>query len=124
MGSQLDLFLSSYSRETREIVLCLRGVILGVSPDLAEQIDSKSGVIAYVFGGMSETDRILTIVPHMKHVNLLFCRGAELPDPSNLLVGTGKEARHVRIKSEEQTQNLAFLMLLTEALKMGREESV
>jgi hypothetical protein len=55
----------------------------------------------------------------MKHVNLMFSQGAKLPDPSRLLAGTGKQARHVKITSEEQTQNPALRSLLGEALKLN-----
>lgn len=32
------------------------------------------------------------------HVNVGFFRGAEIPDPSGLLVGTGKFMRHVKLR--------------------------
>jgi hypothetical protein len=54
----------------------------------------------------------------MKHVNLMFSRGSQFPDPTGLLSGTGKHARHVRITSETETQNLALRQLLLDALKI------
>src|SRR5262245_27374293 len=32
-----------------------------------------------------------------KHVNVGFYRGADLPDPSGILLGTGKRMRHVKL---------------------------
>ena len=36
------------------------------------------------------------------HVNVGFFRGADLPDPNGLLVGTGKFMRHVKIKPGQE----------------------
>ncbi|MCW4018732.1 MAG: DUF1801 domain-containing protein [Candidatus Bathyarchaeota archaeon] len=122
MGSQLDAFLALYSRETRENVLCLRNLVLETFPPAVEQIDPKSGVIAYGYGKRDYTGGVFVITPFMKHVNLIFSKGAQLPDPLNLLAGTGKQARHIKIKSEAETQNPALRQLLKEALKLDYTE--
>ena len=38
-------------------------------------------------------------------MNLGFNHGAELPDPSDLLEGTGKLFRHVKLRSLEDVEN-------------------
>ncbi len=121
MTNELDIFLAQYSREAREISLCLRKLVLEVFPEALEQIDPKSGIIAY---GVNKTYKgvVCAIAPHMKHVNLMFSRGTTLPDPAKLLVGTGKQARHVKITSEAETENPALRQLLQEAIKLGYEE--
>jgi hypothetical protein len=116
MNDALNAFLAAYSREAREIALCLRILVLDVFPNALEQIDPKSGIIAYGFE-KTYKDPVCAIAPHMKHVNLIFSKGAQLPDPSKLLSGTGKQARHVKIRSEAETENPAFRMLLEEAIK-------
>jgi hypothetical protein len=118
MSKNLDGFLAHYSRESREMALCLRTLILDVFPRSVEIIDPKSGIIAY---GYDRTAKglVCAIQPHMKHVNLMFSQGAELPDPDKFLLGTGKQARHVKITSEEQTQNPALRSLLEEAIKLN-----
>lgn len=121
MNSPIDTFLASYSREAREITLCLRTLIFKVFPETVEQIDPKSGIIAYGFDKTCD-DFVFAIAPHMKNVNLLFSRGATLSDPVKMLVGTGKEARHVKIKSEAETENPALRLLLEEAIKLKYKE--
>ncbi len=118
MGDELDAFLAMYSREAREMALCIRTLVLEVFPNAVEQIDPKSSIIAYSYYRKSYKGLVFAIAPHMKHVNLMFSKGTQVPDPTNLLVGTGKQARHVKIKSEEQTQNPALRNLLQEALKL------
>ena len=119
MGNQLDAFLALFSRETRENVLCLRTLILEVFPQAVEEIDPKSRIVAYGFTQKSYKGWVCAIQPHMKHVNLIFSEGTQIPDPTGLLTGTGKQARHVKIRSEAETQNPALRQLLEEALKLG-----
>lgn len=118
MNDQLNAFLSAYSRESREMALCLRNLVLDVFPGAIEQIDPKSGIIAY---GYDRTYKglVCAIAPHLKHVNLMFAKGTQLPDPENLLDGTGKYARRVKIRSEAETLNPALRALLEEAIKLS-----
>ncbi|MBI5671023.1 MAG: DUF1801 domain-containing protein [Chloroflexi bacterium] len=51
-------------------------------------------------------------MPYQNHVNLGFARGVSLPDPAGLLEGTGKKARHVKLRTAEDVDNLAVRELL------------
>lgn len=46
------------------------------------------------------------------HVNVGFFRGAELPDPSHLLEGTGKYMRHVKLRPQAEIDNVALRELI------------
>jgi hypothetical protein len=122
MGDELDAFLALFSRETRENVICLRELILEVCPNVAEQVDLKAEIITYRSSKESSDGFDLAIAPHMKHLNLLFNHGALLFDPSGLLAGTGALSRHIKIRSEAETQNPALQMLLKEALKLKEKK--
>lgn len=110
-GEALHEFIASYHPEVQELVLALRALVLRVLPSAIEQVDPPSKIIAY------GTDRtyaglICAIAPFKAHVNLMFARGAELPDPDHLLEGTGKRARHVRVKARAEVENPALRTLL------------
>ena len=49
------------------------------------------------------------------HVNVGFFRGAELADPENLLEGTGKLMRHVKLKSDRDVDATALTTLIKTA---------
>ena len=49
------------------------------------------------------------------HVNVGFFRGAELSDPSNLLEGTGKFMRHVKLRPERDVDTNALMKLIETA---------
>ena len=97
----LSAFLASYSPQVQELALALRALILRVLPSAIEQVDPPSKIIAYgsdrTYAGL-----ICAIAPYQSRVNLMFARGAELPDPEHLLEGTGKRARHVKITARAE----------------------
>ena len=49
------------------------------------------------------------------HVDVLFFRGATLPDPSGLLEGAGKLGRHVKLRPGEPVNSKALEALIREA---------
>jgi len=49
------------------------------------------------------------------HVNVGFFRGAELDDPAQLLVGTGKYMRHVKLRPEADVDPVALTKLIDDA---------
>ena len=66
-------------------------------------VDVPSKIIAY--GASAKyANLVCAIVPYQKYVNLMFSRGASMPDPDGILKGTGKKARHIRV--EEITYEL------------------
>ena len=49
------------------------------------------------------------------HVNVGFFRGAELADPAQLLEGTGKSMRHVKLRPESDLDATALIELIDAA---------
>ena len=49
------------------------------------------------------------------HVNLGFFHGAELPDESNLLEGTGKRMRHVKLRTGHEIDERQLMQLVADA---------
>lgn len=57
------------------------------------------------------SDALLYLADYSKHVNLGFNKGASLADPDGLLEGTGKNLRHVKLRSKDDlTPALARLL--------------
>jgi hypothetical protein len=57
-----------------------------------------------------------------EHVTFAFMRGAALPDPGKLLEGTGKSARHVKLRSVAEVKKPGVKKLIAEAVKLNRTE--
>ncbi len=114
---ELEDFLELFTPGIRELILQARALILDCFPDALEMVDRPSGIVAYGFS-RKYTDLVCAIAPFQRHVNLMFSRGAELPDPGGLLTGTGKRARHVRIEQSEDICCPELRSLILAALEM------
>ena len=93
-------FLSPYSPAVVDLALALRSLMLEEAPSAIEAIyDAYSAVaIGYSFTGRLK-DSYCHIAVYTAHVNLGFNRGADLPDPQGALQGSGKQVRHIKIRS-------------------------
>jgi hypothetical protein len=57
-----------------------------------------------------------------KHVTFGFLRGTSLPDPAKLLEGTGKNLRHVKLRTVEDLRKPALKKLIQSAAKLNQKE--
>ena len=115
VDQQIDTFLSQYDEQVFVNALKLRKILFANLPDIVEQIDIPARMIAYCYG-QKYSELICVIIPSKKGLKLGFNRGTELPDPDNLLEGTGKISRYVVIKSDEQIKSKALKKLIENAL--------
>ena len=114
-NNKIDEFLSGYTKEVLVNGLKLREVLLKHLPGIIEQVDTPAKMIAYCYG-QKYADMICTIIPSKKGIKLGFYKGVDLPDPNNLLQGTGKISRHVEIRSGELIRSSALKKLIESAL--------
>jgi hypothetical protein len=56
------------------------------------------------------------------HVTFGFLRGTSLPDPAKLLEGTGKNLRHVKLRSLEDLRRPALKKLIEAAERLNEKE--
>ncbi|MFN2439950.1 MAG: DUF1801 domain-containing protein [Chitinophagaceae bacterium] len=112
---KINVFLLQYSEKVIGYTLKLRQVLFANLPGIIEQIDISAKMIAYCYG-QKYTEMICTVIPSKKGLKLGFYKGTELPDPDNLLNGTGKISRYVEIESEKQIKSSALKNLIASAL--------
>lgn len=62
------------------------------------------------------------IMGFSNHINLGFPRGAELVSRFNILDGTGKGMRHVKIQSKEDLQNPVIAELVMAAVELNSSD--
>lgn len=111
-----------YPLEIQKLVMATRKFVMGVIPKALEMVDTKSKVIGFGFG-TGYKDMICSIMPAKGWVTLGIGWGAELPDPHQLMEGSGKVHRHVKLKSEADLKTPGLEALLEAGLTrwMGRE---
>jgi hypothetical protein len=117
MDDDLNRFLADYPEEVKTLSLKVRGLVLEVFPAAIEQVDPPSRIIGY---GVDRTYRgmVCAIAPQRGYVNLMFAKGTELTDTEQLLEGTGKRARHVKIRQLEDVERKGLRALLEEAVEL------
>lgn len=97
----------------RPILETLRRLILSATSHIAEEVkwsrpcySTSRGLFCYLHRTKS-------------HVTIGFQQGASLKDPKNLLDGTGKEMRHVKIVASNGLDQPAVLKLIQQASKLA-----
>lgn len=109
--------------EVQALARSVRALIVNVYPDVVEVPWPKQQITGYGVGPKKMTEHFCYIGVHGQHVNLGFNYGADLPDPEELLEGTGKKFRHVKITAAEQVESAALRALLQAAVE-EREEAL
>jgi len=94
-----ELAIQSFSQEIKEIARGIRALIHKILPKVVEVVWIKQKNIGFGTGPHKKTEHFCWIMPATNHVTLGFNYGAELPDPNNLLEGTGKLFRHFKVRS-------------------------
>lgn len=112
-----DELMEMASAEVQEIALALRALVLEVDPETTEVVRLGDKAATYGLGPKKMIEGYCYIMPLKERVNFGFFRGAILDDKHNLLEGTGKSLRHVKVKDLAQTKSLALRKLLQASLE-------
>ena len=101
----------------RPIASILREIILETGPDACEVVRLGDRAATYGVGPKKMSEGYVYILPYKSWVNLGFYRGAALDDPHGLLEGTGKNLRHIKMRSVEDTGRPGVEALIRQALE-------
>lgn len=115
-------FLSNFDDTIFANVMQLRQFILSTLPAVTEQLDIPARMIAYCYG-QKYAELVCTIIPSKNGLKLGFNRGVDLPDPGNLLEGSGKISRYVVIKRKADITSPALKQLLKNAYTAYQERT-
>jgi hypothetical protein len=96
MDRRIEQFLAKLPQEKRLITLFYREQILSLHPEISESI--KWGNLTFIFQGNLAFIYTYATTAYM---NLGFFRGTELNDEQELLEGTGKGMRHIKLYSAD-----------------------
>lgn len=99
----------------------LRAAIISIDPGATEQPRPGDRALSYGVGPKKMIEGYAYIMPQKGYVNLGFYHGVSLPDPHDLLEGTGKALRHVKIHRLEQVDETAVTDLIAAAVAERRE---
>lgn len=118
---KLHELLSDRPDEAVDIALAARVAVRKAAGSCSELVYATyaiSSVHTYT-GKLGQA--FIHIATYAKHVNLGFNRGVELDDPKELLEGTGKLIRHVRLNAVSDLRKKPIRDLIKAAVQQGRE---
>ena len=99
---ELTTFLAPFPSDVREVALGLRSRVLAVMPTAHEVVWDATNAVSTVYTPSRRwQDGVVHVATYSRHVNLGFNGGATLPDPLQVLAGTGTAIRHVTFRSSE-----------------------
>lgn len=109
-------FLGGLNPKFQDICIQLRNIIKTLDRNTVEIIWKKQNIASYGVGPKKMSEHYVYIAPQKKHVNLGFYYGASLLDQSNLLEGTGKRLRHIKIFNETEAKDKQIQNLISAAI--------
>ena len=112
----IEAFIDGQTPAVQPIIRRLRAVVQETLPDLVETLDAR-GVLRYGRGAKMH-EWTCYVSGHTAHANLGFARGASLPDPDGLIEGTGKNLRHVKVRSVAAADHPGLKRLLAAAARL------
>ena len=109
----IDAYLQTKNPELKVLANELRRVVRKTAPESREAVNAW-GVPTFDFHGP-----FCILMVGKNHVTFGFTRGTSLGDPAGLLEGTGKNLRHVKLKTAEQLRDANLRQLILEAAEMN-----
>ncbi|MGW8887220.1 DUF1801 domain-containing protein [Streptomyces sp. NPDC055749] len=119
-----ETLLDAAGAEVAAIARRAREVVREAVPDAVEEVDVSARLLAFTFAPGTYKGIAAGLILHSGHVNLQFGEGVELAahDPSGLLTGTGKKARHVKLHDPRDLEDPRVVELVVAAAARRRAQ--
>ncbi len=117
MSNEFKEMLATASANVADLARQAKALIQDVMPDVVEVVWLNQRISGYGVGPKKMSEQFCYIALFKERINLGFYYGSDLPDPQNLLDGSGKNLRHVKISHSEQLENPALRQLVVAASK-------
>ena len=116
-AKQLAGFIAKFDPANAKLICALRASLRRQLPTAVEQVYDNYNFLAIGYCTTERTsDCIASLAASAKGVSLSFYRGASLPDPAGILLGSGRQNRYVRLESVATLAQPAVQSLLRAAI--------
>lgn len=112
-GLTVEGLLQGHAPEVVAATVWLRDLVRSAVPDASEKVWPGWHGIGYRH---PEAGYVCGIFPHTRIVRLFFEYGADLPDPSRILTGSGRRGRSVVIDHPDQLPAAQIIDLIDAAI--------
>ena len=118
---QLKSFIAKFEPKHQRLIRAVRAALRKRLPAAHEMVYDNYNFFVI---GYSPTERpsdaILSIAAGASGVGLCFIHGATLPDPRNVLIGSGRQTRFVRLESADVLARPEVEALITAAVARSK----
>jgi hypothetical protein len=118
---QLRGFIAKFAPKDQKVIRAVRRAVRKWFPTATELVYDNYNFFVI---GYSPTERpsdaIVSIAARANGVGLCFIHGAALPDPTNILLGAGKQTRFIRLESADVLARAPVAALLAAAIARAR----
>jgi hypothetical protein len=104
----------------RPVISRLREIVYEVDADSVEVVRLGDRAATYGVGPKKMSEAYAYVLPYAEWVNLGFFYATSLPDPDDLLEGSGAKMRHVKVRSLGEADALAIRTLIEAAVAERR----
>lgn len=115
MNKEFEEILTTASPDVADLARQAKTLIQDVMSDVVEVVWLNQRISGYGVGPKKMSEQFCYIAIFKERINLGFYYGSDLPDPQNLLEGSGKSLRHIKISRREQLENPALRDLVEAA---------
>jgi len=122
-SAQLDSFLDKFSPEIAAQARAALRTMRARLPGALELVYDNYNALAIGFSPTERaSDAIFSIAVFPRWVSLFFLQnGTRLRDPAGLLEGSGRQARHIKLRAPGQLSDSAVQDLIAQALELSEK---
>jgi hypothetical protein len=118
---QLKGFIDKFEPKNQALIRALRKALRKRLPTANELVwDNYNFFVIGYSSTERPSDSIVSIAAGASGVGLAFYRGATLPDPHKILLGSGKQNRFIRLESAEMLSRPAVDALIAAAVAQAK----
>jgi hypothetical protein len=119
--TQLQGFINKFEPKHSALIRALRKVLRKRMPTANELVWDNYNFFVLSYGSTERpSDCIVTIAAASNGVGLSFYRGASLPDPKKILLGSGTQNRFIRVESANVLARPEIEALITAAIAQAK----
>lgn len=115
MSEGFEEIVSKANPQVEALARRAQALIEAVMPKVVKVAWPTQSIIGYGVGPKKMSEQFCYIAVFKSRINLGFYYGSDLPDPQNLLEGTGESMRHIKISKLEELENPAVRHLIQAA---------
>ena len=119
--AQLRSFIDKFGPKDQRLIRAVRTTVRSRFPTANELVwDNYNFFVIGYSPTEKPTDSIVSIAARANGVGLCFIHGASLPDPKNLLLGSGRQTRFIRVESADKLSHPDIEALISAAIGRAR----